>query len=316
MSTYIIKRLLIIFPLLLGISIVVFFVSHLIPGSAMEIFMGTQVEATPEQVAELKKIFGEDKPLIVRYFEWVKDLLKGDFGVSLRTSRKVLPDIMARLPLTVELTILSLTLAVLIGIPIGIYAALKHNPLVSLIIRIGSLLGLSIPQFWLATMLILFFARYFHMSDIGNFVPFFENPIGNLKFMLLPSISMALGMASVLVRFTRTSMLEVLSADYIRTARSKGLSEGVVLKKHALKNALLPVITIIGFYAGYLLGGAIVIEEIFALPGIGRLMLYAIEKRDYPVIQGTVIIVALLFIFINLLVDILYGIIDPRIRYE
>ncbi len=316
MSTYIIKRLLIIFPLLLGISIVVFFVSHLIPGSAMEIFMGTQVEATPEQVAELKKIFGEDKPLIVRYFEWVKDLLKGDFGVSLRTSRKVLPDIMARLPLTVELTILSLTLAVLIGIPIGIYAALKHNPLVSLIIRIGSLLGLSIPQFWLATMLILFFARYFHMSDIGNFVPFFENPIGNLKFMLLPSISMALGMASVLVRFTRTSMLEVLGADYIRTARSKGLSEGVVLKKHALKNALLPVITVIGFYAGYLLGGAIVIEEIFALPGIGRLMLYAIEKRDYPVIQGTVIIVALLFIFINLLVDILYGIIDPRIRYE
>ena len=316
MSTYIIKRLIIIFPLLLGISIVVFFVSHLIPGSAMEIFMGTQVEATPEQVAELKKIFGEDKPLIVRYFEWVKDLLKGDFGVSLRTSRKVLPDIMARLPLTVELTILSLTLAVLIGIPIGIYAALKHNPLVSLIIRIGSLLGLSIPQFWLATMLILFFARYFHMSNIGNFVPFFKNPIGNLKFMLLPSISMALGMASVLVRFTRTSMLEVLGADYIRTAHSKGLSEGVVLKKHALKNALLPVITIIGFYAGYLLGGAIVIEEIFALPGIGRLMLYAIEKRDYPVIQGTVIIVALLFIFINLLVDILYGIIDPRIRYE
>ncbi len=316
MSTYIIKRLLIIFPLLLGISIVVFFVSHLIPGSAMEIFMGTQVEATPEQVAELKKIFGEDKPLIVRYFEWVKDLLKGDFGVSLRTSRKVLPDIMARLPLTVELTVLSLTLAVLIGIPIGIYAALKHNPLVSLIIRIGSLLGLSIPQFWLATMLIIFFARYFHMSDIGNFVPFFKNPMGNLKFMLLPSISMALGMASVLVRFTRTSMLEVLGADYIRTARSKGLSESIVLKKHALKNALLPVITVIGFYAGYLLGGAIVIEEIFALPGIGRLMLYAIEKRDYPVIQGTVIIVALLFIFINLLVDILYGVIDPRIRYE
>ncbi len=316
MSTYIIKRLLIIFPLLLGISIVVFFVSHLIPGSAMEIFMGTQVEATPEQVAELKKIFGEDKPLIVRYFEWIKDLIRGDFGVSLRTSRKVLPDILARLPLTLELTILSLSLAVLIGIPIGIYAALRHNPFISLIVRIGSLLGLSIPQFWLATMLIIFFARYFHTSEIGNFVPFFKSPIENLKFMFLPSFSMAVGMASVLVRFTRTSMLEVLSTDYIRTARSKGLSENIVLRKHALKNALLPVITIIGFYAGYLLGGAIVIEEIFALPGMGRLMLYAIEKRDYPVIQGTVIIVAVLFISINLVVDILYGIIDPRIRYE
>ena len=316
MSIYIIKRLIIIIPLLIGISIVVFFVSHLIPGSAMEIFMGTQVEATPEQVAELKKIFGEDKPLIVRYFEWIGDLLRGDFGVSLRTSRKVLPDIMARLPLTIELTILSLSLAILVGIPIGIYAALKHNPLVSLIVRVGSLLGLSIPQFWLATILIIFFAKYFHISDIGNYVPFFKNPIGNLKFMLLPSVSMAVGMASVLVRFTRTSMLEVLGADYIRTARSKGLSENTVLKKHALKNALLPVITIIGFYAGYLLGGAIIIEEIFALPGIGRLMLYAIEKRDYPVIQGTVIIIAVLFIFINLIVDLLYGAIDPRIRYE
>lgn len=316
MTVYIIKRLFIIIPLIIGISIVVFFISHLIPGSAMEIFMGTQVEATQEQIEELKKIFGEDKPLIIRYVDWIKDLIKGDFGVSLRTSRKVLPDILARLPLTLELTILSLSLAILIGIPIGIYAALKHSPLTSLTVRVVSLLGLSIPQFWLATMLIIFFAKYLHISDIGNFVSFSEDPIANLKAMFLPSISMAVGMASVLVRFTRTSMLEVLSSDYIRTARSKGLSENIVLKKHALKNALLPVITIIGFYAGYLLGGAIVIEEIFALPGIGRLMLYAIEKRDYPVIQGTVIVVAILFIFINLIVDILYGIIDPRIRYE
>ncbi len=305
-----------VIPLLIGISIVVFFISHLIPGSAMELFMGTQVEATPEQMKELQKLFGEDKPLWQRYFEWLFGILRGDFGVSLRTSRPVLEDIKARFPLTFELTLFSLSLAIIMGIPIGIYAAGVRSRFASTIIRVLSLLGLSIPRFWLATLLIIFLARYFHISTVGVYVSFTENPLKNLGILFIPALSMAISMAAVLVRFTRTSMLEVMSSDYIRTARAKGLSESIVLKKHALRNALLPVITIIGFYAGYLLGGSIITEEIFALPGMGRLMLYAIEKRDYPLIQGIVVVVALLFILINIFVDILYGMIDPRIRYE
>ncbi len=316
MKTYILKKLLMVIPLLIGISIVVFLISHMIPGSAMELFMGTQVEATPEQMKELQKLFGEDKPLYQRYFEWLFGILRGDFGISLRTARPVLLDIKERFPLTLELTLLSLTMAILIGIPVGIYAAGRHSKITSTMIRVLSLLGLSIPRFWLATLLIIFFAKYFHISTVGVYVSFSKDPIKNIISLSLPALSMAVSMAAVLVRFTRTSMLEVMSSDYIRTARAKGLSESIVLKKHALKNALLPVITVIGFYAGYLLGGSIITEEIFALPGMGRLMLYAIEKRDYPLIQGIVLIVALLFILINIFVDILYGIIDPRIRYE
>ncbi len=316
MKVYILKKLLMVIPLLIGISIVVFLISHMIPGSAMELFMGTQVEATPEQMKELQRLFGEDKPLYERYFEWLFGIMKGDFGVSLRTARPVLQDIRDRFPLTLELTLLSLTMAIVMGIPIGIFSAGRHSRFTTNLIRILSLLGLSIPRFWLATLLIIFFARYFHISTVGVYVNFTQDPLRNLATLLLPAFSMALSMAAVLVRFTRTSMLEVMSSDYVRTARAKGLSESVVLKKHALKNALLPVITVIGFYAGYLLGGSIITEEIFALPGMGRLMLYAIEKRDYPLIQGIVLIVALLFILINIFVDILYGIIDPRIRYE
>ena len=300
----------------MGVSLLVFFLVRLIPGSALELFMGTQVEATPEQMQELKRIFGEDKPIPVLYGEWLIRILKGDFGYSLRTSRPVLPDILHRIPLSLEISLFALFLSLIIGIPLGIMAAVKQNPFMDLIIRIIGLLGLSLPQFWLAAILVLLFSSFQGWISMGNYIPFFENPLLNLKMLLFPSLAIGVGLGAVIMRYTRNSILEVLQMDYIRTARAKGLTERVVLFKHALKNAILPVVTIVGFNTGYLLGGAIVIEEVFALPGMGRLALYAIYQRDYPLLQGIVLIIAGLFVLINLITDILYAYLDPRIRLD
>ncbi len=316
MKKYILKRLLSIIPVLLGVSILVFFLVRLIPGSAIELFLGTQVEATPEQMEELKRIFGEDKPIPILYLEWLSRILKGDFGYSLRTSRPVLPDILNRLPLSLELTFFSLFLSIIIGIPLGILSSLKQNPIINILIRIVGLLGLSLPQFWLATLFVILFSSIEGFIPMGNFVPFSKNPLMNIKMLFLPSLAIGLGLGAVVMRFTRNNILEVLQMDYIKTAKAKGLSQRVVLFKHALRNALLPIVTVLGFNAGYLLGGAIVIEEVFALPGMGRLALYAIFQRDYPLLQGIVLVISFLFVLINLLTDLLYAFIDPRIRYE
>jgi peptide/nickel transport system permease protein len=316
LGRYILKRLISIIPVLFGVSILVFFLVRLIPGSALELFLGTQVEATPEQMEELKRIFGEDKPIPILYFEWLSRIIKGDFGYSLRTSRPILPDILHRLPLSLELTLFSLFFSIIIGIPLGILSSLKQNPIIDILIRLIGLLGLSLPQFWLATLFVILFSSFEGLIPMGNFIPFSKNPLLNIKMLFLPSLAIGLGLGAVVMRFTRNSILEVLQMDYIKTAKAKGLSQRVVLFKHALRNALLPVVTILGFNAGYLLGGAIVIEEVFALPGMGRLALYAIFKRDYPLLQGIVLIISFLFVLINLSTDILYAFIDPRIRYE
>lgn len=316
MGRYIAKRLLSLIPVLFGVSVIVFFLVRLIPGSAMEMYMGTQVEATPEMLEELRRIFGEDKPVIQLYIEWLGRILQGDFGYSLRTGREVLPDILSRLPLSLELTVLALTLALVIGIPQGIMASLKRNPVADTANRVIGLLGLSLPQFWMASLMVLFFSNTPGWIPMGNFVPFFEEPLRNLQMMLLPSLAVGLGLAAVIMRYTRNSMLEVLQMDYVRTARAKGLTNRAVILKHALKNAILPVITVAGFNTGYLLGGAIVIEEVFALPGMGRLALYAIYQRDYPVIQAIVMVIATLFVLVNLLTDIIYSMVDPRIRLD
>jgi peptide/nickel transport system permease protein len=313
---YIVKRLLSLIPVLFGVSIIVFFLVRLIPGSALEMYMGTQVEATPEQMIELQRIFGEDKPVPVLYVEWLGRILQGDFGYSLRTGRPVLPDILSRLPLSLELTILSLALALLIGIPQGILSSLKRNPFSDVINRVIGLLGLSLPQFWLASLMVLAFANFSGWIPMGNYIKFSVDPIRNLRMLLLPSLAIGIGLAAVIMRYTRNSMLEVLQMDYIRTAKAKGLTRRVVILRHALKNAILPVITVAGFNTGYLLGGAIVIEEVFALPGMGRLALYAIYQRDYPVIQAIVLMIATIFVLVNLVTDLIYAMVDPRIRLD
>lgn len=316
MGRYIAKRLLSLLPVLFGVSVIVFFLIRLIPGSALQMYMGTQVEATPAQMEELKRLFGEDKPVPVLYVEWLGRILQGDFGISLRTGRPVLQDILTRLPISLEITIYSLLLALLIGIPQGIAASLRRNPLVDMVSRVAGLLGLSLPQFWLAALMVMAFSGFRGWIPMGNFVKFTVDPVRNLKMMFLPSLAIGIGLAAVIMRYTRNSMLEVLQADYIRTARAKGLKHRVVILRHALRNAILPVITVAGFNTGYLLGGAIVIEEVFALPGMGRLALYAIYQRDYPVIQGIVLMIATIFVLVNLVTDLIYASVDPRIRLD
>lgn len=265
---------------------------------------------------ELKRIFGEDKPVPVLYVEWLGRLMHGDFGYSLRTGREVLPDILQRLPLSVELTVLALAISLLIGIPLGIAGAIKRNPVLDVLIRIAGLLGLSLPQFWLASLMVIAFSGLKGFIPMGNYVPFTQAPLENLRMMLFPALAIGIGLAAVIMRYMRNSMLEVMQMDYIRTAQAKGLKRKVVIVRHALKNAILPVITVAGFNTGYLLGGAIVIEEVFALPGMGRLALYAIYQRDYSLIQGIVLIVATMFVLINLGTDLIYATIDPRIRLD
>lgn len=314
MGKYIVKRLLSLIPVLIGVSLIVFFLVRLIPGSALQMYMGTQVEATPEQMEQLKRLFGEDKPIPVLYIEWVGDIMRGDFGYSLRTGRPVLPDILSRLPISLELTLYSLVLALLIGIPLGILSSLKQDTFGDFLNRIIGLIGLSLPQFWLAALMVIAFSSSQGWIPMGNYVSLFENPLQNLKMFFLPSLAIGFGFAAVVMRYTRNSMLEVLQMDYVRTAKAKGLPKRKVIIIHALKNAILPVITVTGFNAGYLLGGSIVIEEVFALPGMGRLALYAINQRDYPVIQAIMLVIASLFVLVNLVTDLVYAMADPRIR--
>jgi len=314
-TPFLVSRLLALVPVLGGVSIVVFLLVHLLPGNAIQMFLGTQVDMTPAQMEELRRLFGLNKPLPLQYVDWITRLVRGDFGVSLRTSRPVLPEILARLPVSVEITVLALLIALAIALPAGILSALRRGTPADAVIRVGGLLGLSVPNFWLATMLLLTLSTLGPIASIGLYVNFFSDPLRNLTVMALPAFSLGVALSAVIMRFVRSSLLEVLGQEYVRTARAKGLGERLVINRHALRNALIPVITVVGFQVGYLLGGTVVIEEVFALPGMGRLALNAISQRDYPVVQGVVLLIAGLFVVTNLVVDILYAFVDPRVRY-
>ncbi|MDR7486541.1 MAG: ABC transporter permease [Armatimonadota bacterium] len=314
MQRYLAARVLALIPVLLGILVVVFLLIRLIPGDAIQLFLGTQVEMTPEQMAELRRFFGVDRPIWVQFADYLGRVLRGDFGVSLRTARPVLSDILQRLPLSFQLATLALVVAVVIAVPLGVLSAVTRNSAFDVVARIAGLLGLSIPNFWLGAMLILVFSRYLHVA-LGQYVPITQDALGTLQSLYLPALALGTAIAAILMRYVRSSLLEVLGQEYIRTARGKGLRGTAVMLRHALPNAMIPVVTVIGFQMGYLLGGTVVIEEIFALPGMGRLALQAIFQRDYPVVQGVVLVVALLFVLTNLVVDLLYAWIDPRIRY-
>ena len=314
MTAYLAGRLVSLIPVLWGVSVVVFLLVHLLPGDAVQMFLGTQVALGPQQMDELRRLFGIDKPLPLQYLDWIGRVLRGDFGISLRTGQPVLPTILARLPLSIEITVLALAAALVIALPMGVVAALRRGTAVDALVTAVGLVGLSVPNFWLAAMLLILLANL-PIASVGVYVRFSANPVANLTVMVLPALSLGLSLAAVIMRFVRSSLLEVLGEDYVRTARAKGLVERIVIDRHALRNALIPVITVIGFQAGYLLGGTVVIEEVFALPGMGRLALNAIGQRDYPVIQGVVLLIAGLFVLTNLAVDVLYSVVDPRVRY-
>jgi len=287
----------------------------LLPGDVVNLLMGMHTTPTPETRAILEHQYGLDRPLPVQYLLWMSRVVRGDLGVTLRSKQPVARDLMRKMPVTLELTFLSATLASLIAVPLGVLSAIKSNSLTDLLSRVLGVLGLSIPNFWLASLLIMVAARYLHWLPPPVFVRFRENPVQNLQQMLMPTLSLSLLMMANIMRMTRATVLEAMVQDHVRVARSKGLSELTVLRRHVLKNAAIPVVTLIGMNMGYLLGGAIIVEQIFALPGLGWFLANGVYQRDYSSAQAAVLLTCLFFGVINLLVDLLYAALDPRIRY-
>jgi peptide/nickel transport system permease protein len=314
-ATHVLRRVALAVPTLLGISVLVFALMRFLPGDVIDGLMGSEAQLGPEQRATLRRLLGLDAPLYVQYFRWLGSLLRADLGVSLRTAEPVTRLITQRIGITAELTVLSVFLSTVIAVPLGVVAALKRKGPLAFVAHLVGLLGLSFPNFWLATMLLLFTSVALQWRPSLIFVSPFQDPLANLYQMLLPVLSLSLALMAVVMRMTRSAMLEVLGQDYVRTARAKGLSEPRIIERHALKNAAIPVVTIIGLQIGHLLGGAVVVEQIFGLPGIGWMILNGIYQRDYPVVQGGVLFVATIFVVLNLLVDLVYAYVDPRIRY-
>jgi peptide/nickel transport system permease protein len=316
LTRYLVVRLYSMALTLIGLTVLIFLMLRLIPGTVVEQMIGADAVASPAMVAELKRFFGLDQPWWRQYGSWVAALGHGDLGTSWRTGKPVVTLILERLPVTIELTALAVGFALALGIPAGIVSATRRDRAVDNVTRVGTLLGLSVPVFWQGTMLILFFSIYLRWMPPVMWVDFFADPVRNLTIMALPALCLGTASAANIARTTRACMLDVLRSEYIRTAAAKGLAERLVVLKHGLKNALIPIVTVAGLQIGILLGGTVVVEEVFTLPGIGRLVLWSIYQRDYPLTQSTILFIAVMFMTINLAVDVLYGYLDPRIRYS
>ena len=301
---------------LVGLSVLVFLMLRLVPGTVVEQMIGADAIVSPAMVGELTRFFGLDQPWWRQYATWIGDLARGDLGTSWRTGKPVVTLILERLPVTIELTALAVAFALLLGIPAGIVSATRRDEAIDTATRVGTLLGLSIPVFWQGTMLILFFSIYLRWMPPVVWVDLFTDPQRNLTIMALPALCLGTASAANIARTTRACMLDVLRSEYIRTAAAKGLTGRLVVLKHGLRNALIPIVTVAGLQIGILLGGTVVVEEVFTLPGVGRLVLWSIYQRDYPLTQSTILFIAVMFMTINLAVDVLYGYLDPRIRYS
>jgi peptide/nickel transport system permease protein len=311
-AEFLVRRAFISALTLLLISLIVFAGVRMIPGDPARVLAGTDADAAG--IEDIREKYGLDAPLPLQYLRWLGLALRGDLGESIRTRTSVAWTVATKLPITVELTLLSLLVALAIAIPAGIVAAVRRNTVWDVLASGVSLCGVSVPNFWLGIMLILLVSVRFGWLPASGFVPLGEDVVGNLKRMVMPALVLGTGLAAVLMRQTRNAMIEVLSADYVRTARAKGLAQRAVVVRHALRNGLIPVVTILGLQMGALMGGAVVTEQIFVLPGFGRLIVEAVFTRDYPVVQGVVLITASAYVLINLLVDISYTVLNPRIR--
>ena len=312
MTQYILRRLLLLPLVLLGVSVLVFLVLHLVPGNPAQVIAGP--DAPPETVRQIEAELGLDKPLPEQYAIYMSRVLQGDLGRSLRSRRQVLADVLDALPNTIELTLVAALITPVVAIPLGVVAAARRRTPVDTSLMMVSMLGITLPPFALALGLMWLFAyqlRWFPIS--GDAGPLWT--LDGLRSVFLPALTLAIGSVATLARLTRSAMLEVLGQDFVRTARAKGLREGSVLLRHGLANALLPVVTVVGLQVALLLSGAFVTETVFAWPGVGRLAVFAIQSRDFPVVQGAVLVIAVLFVLMNLLVDVLYAYIDPRIHY-
>jgi len=317
MRNYILKRLLISIPTILGISIVIFLIMHLIPGDTISALIGTNYQLTEAQAQSLRAYYGLDKSLPMQYINWLWNALQGNLGLSVRAGIPVLAEILNRFPLTFELTLVAMVIALIVGLPIGILSAVKRDSVLDLFGRLLALIGMSLPNFWMGTLIIFVLSVYLGvMPNSGDYVDFNVNPLANLQQIFWPAITLGFAFSAAVMRTTRSSLLEELNKEYAQTARAKGNIEMVVIFKHCLRNTLIPLITLVGFQMGYLFGGAVIIEEVFAMPGMGRLLLDAISQRDYALVQGTIVFIAIIFVLVNLLTDIAYAFVNPRIHYE
>lgn len=314
MGRYVLRRLLSMAPVLFLVSLIVFSLIHLTPGDPVLTMLGE--EATPETIAAMRAKLGLDRPLPVQYLSWMGRVLQGDLGRSIRTNQPVSEAIAQRLPVTIELALLSTLVALAIGIPVGILSAVRRNSPLDTGSTTIALLGVALPNFFLAILLIFLFSVKLRWLPPIGYVPLVDDLGANLKRMIMPSLTLGTAVAAVVMRQTRSALLEVLDQDYVRTARAKGLNEARTVRSHALKNALIPVVTVVGLQIGGLLGGAIITETIFSMPGIGRMLIDSIFQRDFPLVQGVVLFTALAFLVTNLLVDLIYAFLDPRIRYS
>lgn len=305
MTAYILRRLALMIPVLIGVSILTFLMSHLVPGDPVAVMLGNS--ATAESEARLRQQLGLDDPLYVQYYHFVRNALHGDLGTSIRSGQPVLTEITDRVGSTVQLTLAAMVIAIVFGVGLGVLAAASGRRATDAGIMSLALLGISMPTFWSGILLILLFGLKLHWLPIAGTGP---------KALILPAITLAAPAMAVLARMTRSTMLEVLNQDFVRTARAKGLREQLVIGRHVLKNALIPVVTIIGLQFGGLLTGAVIVESVFSRPGLGRYAVTAIESRDFPQIQGIVLMAAVVYVVVNLLVDLIYAALDPRIRYR
>ncbi|MEK4023959.1 MULTISPECIES: ABC transporter permease [unclassified Sporosarcina] len=314
MFVYILRRLLIAVPVLFGISVLAFFMVRLVPGDTVTAMLGTNYNEAQAEI--LRQKYGLDQSIFVQYGIWIMNVLKGDLGISSLTNEPVLEILINRLPITLELTVISILFALLIAIPFGTIAALKRNTPIDYGASFFGMFGISVPNFWLGTLMILYFSLHLSWLPSSGFVPLSEGVWMNLKTMIMPGIALGTSVGAVTMRMTRSSMLEVLGEEYMKMAKAKGVTNSRLIWKHGLRNALVPVVTVLGIQAGYLLGGSIIIEQIFSLPGIGQLALQAISNRDYSLLQGAILFIASAFVLINLAVDIIYALINPKIRYS
>jgi peptide/nickel transport system permease protein len=316
MQGYVIRRVLALIPTLFFASFIVFITVRLIPGNIIDLMLSqNDVSASKQTRAQLEAVLGLDQPIYTQYFRWIGALLfHGDLGKSLWSNTPVMEQILQRLPVTFELGAMALIVALIVGIPIGVYAALKQDTIGDYILRTVSILALAIPAFWTGTLVMVFPSIWWGWSPSVRFVTLTQDPVAHLLQLLIPALILGKAFSAIIMRLTRTLMLEVLRQDYIRTARAKGLAVGTIVTRHALRNALIPVVTLVGLQAPVLFGGAVILEQIFVIPGMGLLLLEAVSQRDYPVITGVFLIIGVSVVMINLLVDLSYGWLDPRVR--
>lgn len=314
MIGFIVRRLMQMLVALLGVSIIVFAIVHLVPGDPVRIALGTRFDQ--ESYDALRSRNGLDRPIIEQYLSWLGGALRGDLGVSFRSGRPVTEMVLERLPATLTLAGAALVVALVVSVPLGILSAMRSGSALDYVTTSASQVGISIPDFWAGIMYIFIFASFWSILPPSGYDPITEDPVGWFRHLILPAITVGLVSGSILFRFIRSAVLEATSQDYVRTARARGLTERQVLRRHIMPNAWIPIVTVVGLQLGFLLGGVVVVEVIFAWPGLGRLSLIAVQDRDYTVLQGAVLYIAFMFLIVNLIVDVLYAVLDPRIRYS